>query len=134
MKSLIAALLIVSTSAFAGEAMDTFRALVPAGTYNGNGCSVSVSDLGNKIVITASNSMLTTKREISENSSFFRPNRNPNNFYSSDMVTTRRGLTENFVRTVIASDSTRYFAVGSIFQADYPNGDRENVVECVVNL
>lgn len=134
MKSFIAALVLVSSSAFADvPATDVFLSVLPAGSYSGAGCSVNVSDLGDKVVITASNSVRSTKKEVLSSSSYHQF-RGPNTFFSSDITNTRRGRSENFVRTNLASDSTRYIAVGTIFEADYPNGDRENVVECVINL
>jgi hypothetical protein len=136
MKSLFAALLIVSTSAFAlTPTQSAFLSVLPegnyVGSYNSSPCSLSVSNYGDSVVYEASNFQLTTKRVLTLQSTHA-PRRGA--LLSSDIVDLRNGRKENFIRTVPVTEATRYVAVGDIFTSEYPNGNSESVVECVVNL
>ena len=133
MKLLIGAILLISTSAYALEmgARDVFLSLLTPGQYYGDQCSVTIEDLGNKVVITAKNQRYSKVKEIENNDSY---SRRGLRFLSSKFTLINRDTrVENFIRTLPANNDTQYFAVGDIWHV-YSREIREEVVECVVEL
>lgn len=140
MKSLLAALLIVSGSAFSQEidATEALLSILPPGEYRGTladsseRCEVSVRNLSNRVAVVATKPGLTTRTEVYVGASYWR--RSQREFLSSVLTTSLTGKRENFVRTVAVTEKTQYVVVGDIFISGDRSSISESVVECVVNL
>lgn len=138
MKTLIAALLLASTSTFATD-IDAPTALLktlPEGSYRGlttseEDCVVRVKRLSTGVSVTVSSSALSKGHETL-NESHYRWNPGQRLFYSSVMERTSNSSTESFVRTIAVEEKTQYVVAGEIFRSS--NGTKESVAECIVNL
>jgi hypothetical protein len=138
MKTLIAALLLVSASAFAYE-LDATEALLqtlPAGEYygitpQGDDCSVAVRNLYGKVAVVATANGLTKRSEVYSGATYrWKPGQR--SFLATSLTTTLSGSTENIFRTIAVSTNTQYVVV-----ADHVINNRdsyETKVECVINL
>lgn len=138
MKTLIAALLLVSASAFAQNLTSTEALLrtIPAGEYRGQTpeggyCEVAIRNLFGKVAVVATNDSITKRSEVLEGSNY-RWNPANRSFLSSVYTTTLSGSTENVFRTIAVTQNTQYVVVADIFTN---NRDvSESKVECVINL
>lgn len=138
MKTLIAALLLASTSAFAAD-LDAPSALLktlPEGSYRGlttteEDCVVRVQRLSTGVSVTVSSRTLSKGHETL-NASNYRWNPGQRLFFSSVMERTSNSSTESFVRTIAVEEKTQYVVAGEIFRSN--SGTKESVVECIVNL
>lgn len=138
MKTFIAALLLISTQAFATE-LDATEALLntlPAGSYSGisvegDNCSVAVQKLSTGVNVSASSNGKTKSYEIL-NGSGYRWNPGQRLFFSSIITRTSDSSSENFIRSIAVKNTTQYVVVGNISRTD--NGTKESVIECVINL
>ena len=133
MKLLIGAILLISSSAFAYEpsAREAFLSILAPGQYSGKACTVTIEDQGSKVVITAKNNQFSKRMEVSNSDSY---HLRGVQFLSSKFIRINQDMRiENFVRTVPATVSTQYIAVGDIWHSTSRN-NLEEVVECVVDL
>lgn len=138
MKTLIAALLLVSSSAFAQsyDATEVLLSILPAKDYRGvtpvgTPCEVSVRNLSNRVAVVASTLGFTTRSEVYVGAYYAKP-RGSRTFLASVLTTTLTDKRENFVRTIAVTENTQYIAVGDIISWD--GRTRESVIECIVNL
>ncbi len=138
MKILIAAFLLVSTSAFAQElnSTDALLRTLPAGEYSGitpegDECGVSVRDLFGKVAVVASTINLTRRSEVVSGSQY---SWNPakRSFLSTVLTTTLTGSTENVFRTIAVTQNIQYVVVADIEIDD--RDFKETKVECLINL
>lgn len=138
MKTFIAALLLVSTQAFATE-LDATEALLntlPTGSYSGvsvegHDCSVAVQKLSSGVNVSVS-SHGKTKNYETLNGSGYRWNPGQRLFFSSLITRTSDSSSENFIRSIAVKETTQYVVVGNITRTG--NGTKESVIECVINL
>lgn len=138
MKTLIAALLLVSASAFAQDLTSTEALLrtIPAGEYRGTTpqggyCEVAIRDLFGKVAVVAADESNTKRNEVHSGSAY-RWNPANRSFLSSIYTTTLNGSTENIFRTIAVTENTQYVVVADLNR----NGREvsESKVECVINL
>ena len=137
-KTLIAAFLIMSSSAFANEldATEALLSTLPAGVYtgitpHGDDCEISVRTLSDKVAVVATTATLTKRSEVVRGA-VYRWNPGNRSYLATTFTTTLRGSTENILRTIAVSQSTQYVVV-----ADRVVNDRnasETKIECVINL
>lgn len=138
MKTLIAALLIVSSSTFAQEldATDALLTTIPAGEYRGltpegAACEVAIRDLTNKVAIVATNGNLTKRSEVAAGA-VYRWQPGTRSFLATVLTTTLRGSKENVFRTIAVTEKTQYVVVADVV---VNNRDRnETKVECIIDL
>lgn len=138
MKFLIAALMLVSVSAFAQD-LDATEALlqtVSAGEYSGitpagDDCSVSIRNLSNKVAVVATANGLTKRSEVVSGATYrWRPGQR--SFLASTLTTTLNGSKENIFRTIAVSTNTQYVVVADLIVDG--RSSVETKVECVINL
>lgn len=138
MKTLIAALMLVSASAFAQELDATVALLstVRAGEYTGitpqgDDCSVGIRDLSSKVAIVASANGLTKRSEVYSGATYrWKPGQR--SFLASTFTTTLNGSKENVFRTIAVSTNTQYVVVADVIvDGRY---SEETKVECIINL
>ncbi len=138
MKLLIAALVLVSASAFAQDLTSTEALLrtIPAGEYRGETpeggyCEVAVRNLFEKVAVVASNEFITKRNEVLSGANY-RWNPGNRSFLSSVYTTTLNGSIENVFRTIAVTENTQYVVVADLFT----NGreSSESKVECIINL
>lgn len=138
MKTLIAALLLVSSSAFAQEldSTDALLTILPAGEYSGvtpegRNCAVSVRDLSSKVAVVASTDQLTKRSEVLSGA-VYRWNPGTRSFLATVFTTTLTGSTENILRTIAVTQNTQYVVVADRLVSN--RSANESKVECVINL
>ncbi len=138
MKTLIAALLLVSASAFAQNLTSTEALLrtIPAGEYRGQTpeggyCEVAIRNLFGKVAVVAANEFITKRSEVLSDSSY-RWNPSNRSFLSSVYTTTLNGSTENVFRTIAVTENTQYVVVADLYRDGRESS--ETKVECVINL
>lgn len=138
MKTLIAALLLVTSSAFAYE-LDATEALlqtVAAGEYTGitpagDDCSVAVRNLSSKVAVVATANGITKRSEVYSGATYrWKPGQR--SFLATTLTTTLNGSKENILRTIAVSTNTQYVVVADLIV----DGRRseETKVECIINL
>lgn len=138
MKTIFAAILLVSSSAFAYE-LDATEALlqtIRAGEYQGvtpqgDDCQVSVRDLTNKVAVVASSEGVTKRSEIVTGSTYrWKPGQR--SFLATNLTTTLSGSKENVFRTIAVGQKTQYVVVADVV---VDNRDvNETKVECIIDL
>lgn len=139
MKTLIAALLLVSVSAAFAQELDATEALlqtVSAGEYtgitpDGDDCSVAIRNLSNKVAVVASANGLTKRSEVHSGATYrWKPGQR--SFLATTLTTTLNGSKENIFRTIAVSTNTQYVVVADLI-VDGRRSD-ETKVECIINL
>lgn len=139
MKTFLAALLIVSTNAFAQE-LDATEALLqtlPAGTYygestKGGDCQVKVQKRSTGVKVSASANGQTMSYETLNQTSY-RWNPGQRLFFSSVVSKyPHNERSEDFIRTIAVKENTQYVVVGNLFHSG--RDSKETIIECVVNL
>lgn len=138
MKTLIAALMLTSVSAFATEldATDALLNTLPLGSYTGQtergeACSVKVSERSSGILVSVSSKGQTKSHETKIGSGYrWQPGQRL--FFNSEITRARNSSTENFVRTIAVTENTQYVVAGSLYRST--TGNSESVIECIVNL
>jgi hypothetical protein len=130
MKTLIAVLALTCSTAFAFE-LDATEALLntlPVGDYSGLGCSVSVRNLGNKVVIEALNDKMRKTSEVLTGAVY---RANPAN--RSFLATVSSGESkENIFRTIAVTQNTQYVVVSDVTSDGRQMLERK--VECIIDL
>lgn len=137
-KTFIAALFLVSGSLFAYE-LDATEALLetlPAGEYRGLtpkgiNCEVSVVDLSDKVIVTASSENVIRTSEVTPGA-LYRWNPASRSFLASRIARTMSASRENILRTIAVTEKTQYVVVSDLIITDRET--IENKVECVVEL
>ena len=136
MKMLLIALALVSGSAFAQEmdATEALTSIIPQGTYFGKlgqeRCKVTFKSNPKGILVTASNSKLTVKRQIEFGTKY--EMFGTTQFHSSESIATNDGFNENLLVTRADYRHKQYVTV-----ADRVVTHRqvfEHRVECIINL
>lgn len=138
MKTLIAAFLLVSSSAFAQEldATDALLTTLPAKEYrgitpDGDDCQVAVRDLSSKVAIVATAGNLTRRAEV-YSGAVYRWQPGQRFFLATNLTTTLNGSKENVFRTIAVTSNTQYVIVADEV---INNREREVVkVECIIDL
>ena len=125
-----------SVSAFELDATEALLETLPAGVYQGQSpeglnCSVSVRDLSDKVVVTASMEGVTRTSEVNPGA-LYRWNPANRSFLASRINRTMRTSTENILRTIAVTESTQYVVVSDVIISDREVS--ENKIECVVEL
>jgi len=138
MKTFIAALMLISSTAFAYE-LDATEALlqtVSAGEYygitpSGDDCSVAVRNLSSKIAIVATANGVTKRSEVYSGAAYrWKPGQR--SFLATTFTTTLNGSRENIFRTIAVSTNTQYVVVADMIVDG--RSSEETKVECVINL
>lgn len=138
MKTLIAALLLVTSSAFAYE-LDATEALlqtVAAGEYTGitpagDDCSVAVRNLSSKVAVVATANGITKRSEVYSGAAYrWKPGQR--SFLATTLTTTLNGSKENIFRTIAVSTNTQYVVVADLIVDG--RSSEETKVECIINL
>lgn len=138
MKTIIAALLLVSSTAFAYE-LDATEALlqtVSAGEYSGitpqgDDCSVAVRNLSSKVAVVATANGLTKRSEVYSGATYrWKPGQR--SFLATTLTTTLNGSKENIFRTIAVSSNTQYVVVADLIVDG--RSSQETKVECIINL
>ncbi len=138
MKTLIAALMLTSVSAFATEigATDALLNTLPLGTYSGQtergeACKVQVSERSSGIMVSVSANGRTKGHETKHDAAYrWQPGQRL--FFNSTITRTSNSSTESFVRTIAVTERTQYVVAGSLYRST--TGNSESVIECVVDL
>jgi hypothetical protein len=140
MKSIVIALTLVCSSAFAQEldATEALARVLPVGQYSGTSpegvaCSVSVKQTESALSVSASMDHVTISRKVKTGSSY-RWNLGTRNFLSLDKTFSSDGVSsvEEVLRTLAVEINTQYVVVARVIVND--RDVREDKVECVINL
>lgn len=138
MKTLIAALVLVSASAFAQNltAPEALLRTIGPGFYEGqtpagNHCEVTVKNLYGSVIVVAADESQGRKSEV-VSSAPYRWNPGNRSFLSTVFTTTLTGSTENVFRTIAVTESTQYVVVADIVVNNRERYERK--VECIINL
>jgi hypothetical protein len=136
-KLILAALaLTLSTGAFANNVQDVLKSIVQMKTYYGEtehfgeDCSMTFSDVGNGILITARTENEQLSRLVRNNSAYH----NIRGFLTSEVIDLGRGRkVESTFRTIYTNDGRRYMVVEEreISTDRYP--ERKSIA-CIVNI
>ncbi len=138
MKTLIAALFLVSASAFAQNltATEALLRVIGPGFYEGktpagNYCEVTVKNLYGSVIVVAADENQGRKSEVLSTSQY-RSNPGNRSFLSTVFTTTLTGSTENIFRTIAVTESTQYVVVADVVVNNRERYERK--VECIINL